>query len=355
MKTRHIERTALTVTLLLILAALILEPQKAKDWKGRGGFIPGMNRSRLECVIDFGGPVHTSKGLLSGYCYWLFTEFAKSTGADIHIILAGKDENYLDSLAEGTVDIVAFPYLRSMPLIASLQASEPIDSVFTWYVRKSSRPDIRRINRWIAGLDLSTPHRLFMKVGNPYKRRSDASWISPYDELFREWGEKTGLDWRLLAAIGWQESHWRIDIESRRGARGIMQVMPVTARRYGTDDLTDPASNIEAGAKLLKELSRSFPNMKFALAAYNAGGNRVRSYIRYAALHGADASSWDQVAELLPQMGRDSLYLADSLGIKRIGYGETVQYVRRVLSLYEEFKRIRPNQDERSAQDQPVK
>lgn len=354
MRTKAPERIALAVTLLLIVAALIFSPRRSGDGKAPLEFLRETGQKQLECVIDFGGPVHTSKGLVYGYTYWMLREWSRSARIPVRIRIAEARENYLDSLVEGSVDLVAFPFLDETPPIEGLEATRPLDSVCVWYVRSGARMELRALNRWIAAQDFSSAHRKYMKVLNPWKRQTEASWLSPYDEQFREWGQRIGLDWRLLAAVGWQESHWRIDPQSRRGAQGIMQIMPATGRRYGVYDLIDPERNIEAGARLLAELKRSFSNLDFVLAAYNAGGSRVRSYIRYAELHGADATDWEEVAALLPQLGRDSLYLADTLKLSHIGYGETVQYVRRVKSIYREFRRICPNPDERSVPDPPA-
>lgn len=354
MRTKAPERAALAITLLLIVAALIFSPRRSGEGQAPIEFFREAGHKHLECVIDFGGPVPTSRGLVYGYTYWMFREWSRSTRIPVRIRIASARENYLDSLVKGSVDLVAFPFLEGTPPIEGLEATSPLDSVCVWYVRSGARMELRALNRWIAAQDFSSAHRKYMKVLNPWKRQKTASWLSPYDEQFRHWGQRIGMDWRLLAAIGWQESHWRIDPQSHRGAQGIMQIMPATGRRYGVYDLIDPELNIEAGARLLSELKRSFGNLDFVLAAYNAGGSRVRSYLRYAGLHGADATDWEEVAALLPQLGRDSLYLADSLGLKRIGYGETVQYVRRVKSIYEQFRRICPNPDEQSVPDPPA-
>ena len=354
MNTKPLERIALGVTLLLILSALIFSPRRSGGDGSPLEFLREKGQRQLECVIDFGGPVHTSKGLVYGYTWWMFNEWIKSSRIPVHIRIAEKQENYLDSLIEGSVDLVAIPCRETLPPLEGLAATQPLDSVCVWYVRSGARMELRALNRWIGAQDFGPAHRKFMKVLNPWKRQTQSAWLSPYDEQFKTWGTEIGVDWRLLAAIGWQESHWRIDTRSHRGAQGIMQIMPVTARRYHIDDLADPDKNIQAGAMLVRELKRGFSHMDFVLAAYNAGGGRVRSYQRYAAQHGADASCWEEVAALLPQLGRDSLYLADSLGMKYLGYGETVQYVRRVKSIYEEFRRICPTPDEPSAQDPPV-
>ncbi len=354
MSTKSLERIAFAATLVLIAAAFLFRPRRDGGQDAPREFLRESARRTLECVIDFGGPVHTSQGLVYGYTYWMLRQWSRDAGQPVHIRIAAASENYLDSLVEGSVDLVAIPCREKLPPLEGLAATQPLDSVCVWYVRSGARTELRALNRWIAAQDFTPHHRKFMKVINPWKRKTETAWLSPYDDLFRQWGGRIGIDWRLIAAVGWQESHWRIDPKSRRGAQGIMQIMPVTARRYDIDDLVDPEKNIAAGSRLLQELKRGFGNLDFVLAAYNAGGNRVRSYQRYAALHGADTDQWEEVAELLPQLGRDSLYLADSLGLSRIGYGETVQYVRRVKEIYGEFRRLCPNPDERSAPDPPA-
>jgi len=101
----------------------------------------------------------------------------------------------------------------------------------------------------------------------------DLDWI-----IFRA-GGKYGVDPRLIHAVMKQESRYQSDAESHAGARGLMQLMPDTAKRFGSDDPTDRASNVEAGTKYLKWLLKRFDgDVKLALAAYNAGEGSVDKY-----------------------------------------------------------------------------
>jgi soluble lytic murein transglycosylase-like protein len=84
------------------------------------------------------------------------------------------------------------------------------------------------------------------------------------------------LEPALLHAVISVESGYNPKAKSRKGASGLMQLMPDTARRYGVADIFDPAQNVRAGARYLRDLLRMFNNdMKLALAAYNAGENAV--------------------------------------------------------------------------------
>ncbi|PKO33516.1 MAG: transglycosylase [Betaproteobacteria bacterium HGW-Betaproteobacteria-7] len=86
----------------------------------------------------------------------------------------------------------------------------------------------------------------------------------------------TGVAIELLHAVIAVESGYRRDAVSPKGASGLMQLLPGTARRYGTSKLFDPGANVQAGARYLRDLLRLFGNdLELALAAYNAGENAV--------------------------------------------------------------------------------
>lgn len=89
-----------------------------------------------------------------------------------------------------------------------------------------------------------------------------------------------GVDARILHAICFMESRYRINVVSPKGARGPMQFMPVTAVRYGLRDPHDPEQAIDAAARYFRDLLRKFGGrVDLALAAYNAGEGTVRSFM----------------------------------------------------------------------------
>jgi soluble lytic murein transglycosylase-like protein len=96
------------------------------------------------------------------------------------------------------------------------------------------------------------------------------------DLIIYKTGKRYGVDPRLLHAVIWQESKYKPAAVSHAGARGLMQLMPATAKRFKCDDVTDPASNIDAGTKYLRWLIKRFDgNVTLALAGYNAGEGNV--------------------------------------------------------------------------------
>jgi soluble lytic murein transglycosylase-like protein len=102
---------------------------------------------------------------------------------------------------------------------------------------------------------------------------------STYDRLIRRYADEYGVEFSLVKAVMTVESAFNPYAVSRKGARGLMQVMPDTAGRYGVHDIYNPVENIRAGVQHLKYLSEQFDNrLSLVLAAYNAGENAVRQY-----------------------------------------------------------------------------
>ncbi len=120
--------------------------------------------------------------------------------------------------------------------------------------------------------------------------------ISPYDRFFRQYANEIGWDWRMLAAQGYTESRFDSTAVSWAGARGVMQIMPRTARAYGlsSSKITNPEANIRTAAAIMKALDKSLSKKvpdseerrKFILAAYNSGIAHIYDAIALAKKYG---------------------------------------------------------------------
>jgi len=104
-----------------------------------------------------------------------------------------------------------------------------------------------------------------------------ANSTTPYAEIIDRVSAREGVDPKLVRAVIEVESGYRPSARSPKGAMGLMQLMPATARQYAVTNPYDPAANIEAGIKHLKSLLARFPQA-LALAAYNAGGAAVERF-----------------------------------------------------------------------------
>lgn len=122
-------------------------------------------------------------------------------------------------------------------------------------------------------------YRLFIRTpGTSRATPSLAKRQARYSPLIQKVAQKYRLDPNLLHAVIRAESAYNPKAVSPKGAVGLMQLMPETAKRYGAGDRRDPAQNIEAGSRYLRDLIDTFGEIKLAVAAYNAGENAVRKY-----------------------------------------------------------------------------
>jgi soluble lytic murein transglycosylase-like protein len=134
----------------------------------------------------------------------------------------------------------------------------------------------------------------------------DAAVVNRYAVVVAQVAGRYGIEAALLHAVITVESGYNARAVSKAGARGLMQLMPATAKRFGVADVFDPADNVRAGAQYLSELLKLFNNdLHLALAAYNAGEHAVIKY-----------------------------------GRRIPPYRETAAYVPRVVGFYEKFRRL---------------
>lgn len=156
-----------------------------------------------------------------------------------------------------------------------------------------------------------------------------------YRAFFEEAARRNGFDWRLLAAIGYQESHWRPAAVSPTGVRGIMMLTQATARQMGVKDRKDPEQSIAGGARYLRRVKARIPShipepdrTWFALAAYNLGYGHVQDARRLARKAGRNPDRWLDVRSYLELLGQESWYRKTRYGYAQ-GAG-AVRYVENV-------------------------
>ena len=173
--------------------------------------------------------------------------------------------------------------------------------------------------------------------------------ISPYDEVFKQYAKEMGWDWRLLAAIAYSESGFDPNATSWMGARGLMQVMPRTAKSFGAQesDLSNPEVSVRVASQILRELdgimrsrTSAADRIKFVLAAYNAGSGHVTDAIALAAKYDLDPRVWEENVEQAMLWKMDPEYYNDSVCSNGYCRGtEPVDYVVKVLNCYENYKK----------------
>jgi len=153
-----------------------------------------------------------------------------------------------------------------------------------------------------------------------------------YEDWFKEVATEQGIDWRLLAAISYQESKWEPDATSYTGVRGLMMLTEDTARSLGVADRLDPKQSIIGGAKYFLMVRKMVPSRIkepdrtwFALACYNMGFGHIEDARILTQAFGKDADKWNDVRQHLPLLTQEKYYVQAKRGYAR-GW-EPVQFV----------------------------
>jgi hypothetical protein len=123
----------------------------------------------------------------------------------------------------------------------------------------------------IVGIE---PEEIFEPIEEPLGDKT------PFQRIIRAAAERYGMDADLIHCVVAVESNFNPKAVSPKNARGLMQLMPQTAAHYGVKNVFDPEENVNAGTRYLKELMAKYNNLTLALAAYNAGPQRVDRYGR---------------------------------------------------------------------------
>jgi len=180
----------------------------------------------------------------------------------------------------------------------------------------------------------------FDYVGNRIYKRHIATRLSKYLDMYHEAADKYRLDWKLLAAMGYQESHWNPRAVSPTGVRGIMMLTRHTAGQMGVKNRLDPKSSIMGGAKYLEQIRRRFPKELeepdrtwYAMAAYNVGYYHVIDAQKIALQQGKDPNKWSDLQTTLPLLARKKWYKKTKYGYAR-GW-EPVKYVTNIRRYYD--------------------
>jgi membrane-bound lytic murein transglycosylase F len=222
----------------------------------------------------------------------------------------------------------------------------PDERPVQWMVRRGSRDLLVAANRFIQHVSHSgrLAKMLAEETGDsrPFQYEESREFaahlterLPRYQPLFQAASAQTGIDWRLLAAIGYQESKWNPLAESGDGALGMMMLTSDTAQAMGIADRSNAEQNIAGGARYFASVRDKIPDRIpepdrtwFTVAAYNVGFGHLEDARILAQTRGKNPDSWDDVREQLPLLGEERWYSIVKRGYAR-GW-EPVQFVDRV-------------------------
>lgn len=229
------------------------------------------------------------------------------------------------------------------------------DQRSSWAVRKNCPLLAQAATKWYKENISSSEYNISMKryfkiskqlLPNHYKFSKNR--ISPYDHLFKRYAKKIGWDWRLLAALAYKESNFNPKVVSWAGARGLMQLMPQTARTVGLprgkenvpeESIKAAVEYIDITQKDLYYIKNSYERLQFTLAIYNAGTHHIQDAMALAKKYGKNPHKWNNNVEKFILLKSNEKYYNDP--VCKSGYFrgiETYCFVRDILSEYKVFK-----------------
>lgn len=209
-----------------------------------------------------------------------------------------------------------------------------------WHKANVTSPDYKASSKRYFEISKATPHTpiLSLREGK----------ISHYDALFKKYAKEIGWDWRLLASLAYTESNFDTTAVSWAGARGLMQLMPSTARAMGLPDGKEQNAeeSIKAAVKYIGMTAQSFSELpeeeqiNFVLASYNSGIGHVQDAMALAEKYGKDPRVWKDNVEKYIVLKANEEYFTDP--VCKNGYfrgTETYNFVREITGRYEQYKK----------------
>jgi len=314
----------------------------------------------LEGVADLKGRTITVRKSSS---YWATLESLLKAGAEFKVEPAPElleTEEIIGKVANGEYDLTV---ADSHILDIELSWREDVKGAFAlggpvshgWAVRPEDEKLLSAVNRFLKseyrGLFYNMTVKKYFK--NPQKIRSHiedrsktSGALSPYDDIIKTYAAQYDFDWRLIVALMYQESRFDPEVRSFAGARGLMQMLPKTARSLGFEDLTDPETSIHAGVKYLDRLRKYFEpelpvheRLNFILAAYNAGQGHVRDARILARELGLNPDRWfDHVEKAMGLLSKRKYARRARFGYVR-GH-ETIKYLREIRRHYRGYAAV---------------
>ena len=211
------------------------------------------------------------------------------------------------------------------------------DSINAWLNSDKPREEQAQLLKRYFELSKNDPNSKFYAL--------NGAGVSPFDHLFKRYADEYDWDWKLLASQAYVESKFDSTAVSWAGARGMMQIMPRTAKGYGATAKSVMKNDvaIETALKFLNDLDKQLTPLvpdekerkKFVIASYNSGLGHVKDAINLAKKYGLNPQKWDNNVAKAMLWKSNPKYYKDP--VVRFGYSrgrETYDYVNRVYSFY---------------------
>ena len=311
-------------------------------------------------VLTISGPntYYEYRGKQMGTQYLLCENFAQKIGVSLRVEVCKSIDEMIKKFNAGDADIIVYQIPTStkgtipcgystnngkLAWAVRTDNTELADSLRSWY-KPEIAESVKREEKALFSTQ-SIHRRVYAPMLN-----TQAGIISNYDHLFKRYAPIARWDWRLLAAQCYQESCFDPKAYSWAGAKGLMQIMPETAKHLGLaeSDVYEPELNIYAAARYINELNTRFTDIRnseerkfFILASYNGGFFHIRDAMALAKKNGKNPHKWIHVAEYVLKLSTPEYY---NDPVVKYGYmrgSETANYVSAIYSRWQKYRGVR--------------
>lgn len=311
-------------------------------------------------VLTISGPntYYEYRGKQMGTQYLLCEKFAQKIGVSLRVEVCKSINEMIKKFNAGDADIIVYQIPTStkgtipcgystnngkLAWAVRTDNTELADSLRSWY-KPEIAESVKREEKALFSTQ-SIHRRVYAPMLN-----TQAGIISNYDHLFKRYAPIARWDWRLLAAQCYQESCFDPKAYSWAGAKGLMQIMPETAKHLGLaeSDVYEPELNIYAAARYINELNTHFMDIRnseerkfFILASYNGGFFHIRDAMALAKKNGKNPHKWIHVAEYVLKLSTPEYY---NDPVVKYGYmrgNETANYVSAIYSRWQKYRGVR--------------
>jgi membrane-bound lytic murein transglycosylase F len=349
----------------LIAAGIITTPTRQKEIAFSDGYmeiqhtiITHRNNFKINNPHDLAGKtIHVTKG--TPYQYHL--EKLRDEGTDLFIQLYEDvpTEELIQKVSEKEIEVtvadsnIAILNRRHYPG-AVMRGTIGDKQQLGWAVNPKARQLLVSINSFFRTIK---ENRKFDEIYNKYYgdkedfdyvdlrafHRRIKTRLSRYSPFIKAAARKHGFDWRLIVAQIYQESHLNPWARSHAGARGLMQLLPGTARSLGVKDIHNPVENINAGVQHLRNLYDHFDSaqdedrLRISLAAYNIGEGHIGDARDLAVKMKLNPDQWSSLAKTLPLLRYRKYYKNSKYGYCR--GTEPIRYTKQIMMYYGILKR----------------
>ncbi len=297
-------------------------------------------------------------GLMHGLGHDLSRELAQNLNVRLDFKAYANAQAALKAVSQGKADValstasssqIAKQGMSAVPLACGkpeLLSRHGLNPQVNWAIEGDTDPLVATLNTFACQeVDMGVTPRLAafytQNVMNNAGERSSFrqavnTRLPQYLSSLRAYARQNRLDWQLVAAVGYQESHWQPDAISPTGVQGLMMLTNSTAAEMGIADRTDPMQSIAGGARYLSVLQRHYARIPktdrlwFALAAYNMGPGALDAARAQVKKAGHDPNNWPDVYR----------HMADAAD-KNASYSQAVRYVTRIRAYLETMKQDR--------------